>query len=186
MGAEPRRRPGMGARGACAISPETSWVDRRADAHAARPKRSSRSCARQRTRLTATAGISAGRHQSGRRRHARCAPTGADHLSLAPQLAGWESPSVIPAIRDALVAPVVFENDVNMAAVGEHVHGVGSRTATTSCCSRSAPASASGSSSTARCAAAPRVSPARSDSSDSTSMPRSRRCASRDVGDGRL
>jgi predicted NBD/HSP70 family sugar kinase len=49
---------------------------------------------------------------------------GADHLSLAPQLAGWESPKVIPAIREALVAPVVFENDVNMAAVGEHVHGV--------------------------------------------------------------
>ncbi len=49
---------------------------------------------------------------------------GADHLSLAPQLAGWESPKVIPAIRDALVAPVIFENDVNMAAVGEHVHGV--------------------------------------------------------------
>ena len=49
---------------------------------------------------------------------------GADHLSLAPQLAGWESPKVIPAIREALVAPVVFENDVNMAAVGEHVQGV--------------------------------------------------------------
>src|SRR5579862_972430 len=49
---------------------------------------------------------------------------GADHLSLAPQLAGWESPKVIPSIRDALVAPVVFENDVNMAAVGEHIHGV--------------------------------------------------------------
>src|ERR1700686_3556838 len=49
---------------------------------------------------------------------------GADHLSLAPQLAGWESPKVIPAIREALVAPVIFENDVNMAAVGEHVHGV--------------------------------------------------------------
>ena len=49
---------------------------------------------------------------------------GADHLSLAPQLAGWESPKVIPAIREALVAPVVFENDVNMAAVGEHTDGV--------------------------------------------------------------
>jgi predicted NBD/HSP70 family sugar kinase len=49
---------------------------------------------------------------------------GADHLSLAPQLAGWESPRVIPAIREALIAPVIFENDVNMAAVGEHVHGV--------------------------------------------------------------
>src|SRR5580693_9199766 len=49
---------------------------------------------------------------------------GADHLSLAPQLSGWESPKVIPAIREALIAPVIFENDVNMAAVGEHVHGV--------------------------------------------------------------
>jgi predicted NBD/HSP70 family sugar kinase len=49
---------------------------------------------------------------------------GADHLSLAPQLAGWESPKVIPAIREALVAPVIFENDVNMAAVGEHIQGV--------------------------------------------------------------
>ncbi len=49
---------------------------------------------------------------------------GADHLSLAPQLSGWESPRVIPSIREALVAPVAFENDVNMAAVGEHVHGV--------------------------------------------------------------
>jgi predicted NBD/HSP70 family sugar kinase len=49
---------------------------------------------------------------------------GADHLSLAPQLAGWESPKVIPAIREALIAPVIFENDVNMATVGEHVHGV--------------------------------------------------------------
>jgi len=49
---------------------------------------------------------------------------GDDHLSLAPQLVGWESPKVIPAIREALVAPVIFENDVNMAAVGEHIQGV--------------------------------------------------------------
>ncbi|HYL70946.1 MAG TPA: ROK family transcriptional regulator [Candidatus Dormibacteraeota bacterium] len=49
---------------------------------------------------------------------------GADHMSLAPQLAGWESPTVIPAIRELLRAPVVFENDVNMAAVGEHEDGV--------------------------------------------------------------
>ena len=48
---------------------------------------------------------------------------GETHFSLAPQLAGWESPSVIHAIRDALEAPVRFENDVNMAAVGEHVRG---------------------------------------------------------------
>ena len=49
---------------------------------------------------------------------------GQNHLSLAPQLTGWESPSVIPAIAEALVAPVRFENDVNMAAVGEHERGV--------------------------------------------------------------
>lgn len=49
---------------------------------------------------------------------------GDNHLSLAPQLKGWEAPTVIPAIREALVAPVHFENDVNMAAVGEHVQGV--------------------------------------------------------------
>ncbi|MBV8084931.1 MAG: ROK family transcriptional regulator, partial [Chloroflexi bacterium] len=48
---------------------------------------------------------------------------GENHLSLAPQLRGWESPTVIPAIREALAAPEQFENDVNMAAVGEHEQG---------------------------------------------------------------
>lgn len=50
--------------------------------------------------------------------------SGEDHFSLAPNLPGWESPQVISGIREALVAPVVFENDINLAAVGEHVHGV--------------------------------------------------------------
>jgi predicted NBD/HSP70 family sugar kinase len=49
---------------------------------------------------------------------------GDDHLSLAPQLAGWERPQVVRTIRHDLVAPVVFENDVKLAAVGEHVDGI--------------------------------------------------------------
>ncbi|MFI5259877.1 MAG: ROK family protein [Candidatus Limnocylindrales bacterium] len=49
---------------------------------------------------------------------------GEDHFSLAPSLPGWESPGVINDIRRALAAPVLFENDINLAAVGEHVEGV--------------------------------------------------------------
>lgn len=49
---------------------------------------------------------------------------GEDHFWLAPNLPGWESPGVINDIRRALKAPVLFENDVNLAAVGEHVEGV--------------------------------------------------------------
>ena len=49
---------------------------------------------------------------------------GDDHLSLAPQLPGWERPRVVSSIREQLGAPVVFENDVKLAAVGEHVEGV--------------------------------------------------------------
>lgn len=48
---------------------------------------------------------------------------GEDHFSLAPQLPGWESTAVIGEIRTALVAPVVFENDVNLAALGELSEG---------------------------------------------------------------
>jgi predicted NBD/HSP70 family sugar kinase len=49
---------------------------------------------------------------------------GEDHFSLAPNLPGWETRGVISDIRRALVAPVLFENDVNLAAVGEHFEGV--------------------------------------------------------------
>lgn len=49
---------------------------------------------------------------------------GEDHLSLAPQLPGWERSQVVRAIRDDFGAPVVFENDVKLAAVGEHVEGI--------------------------------------------------------------
>jgi predicted NBD/HSP70 family sugar kinase len=50
---------------------------------------------------------------------------GEDHFSLAPNLLGWESASVISEIRRTLLEPVTFENDVNLAAVGEHAAGVG-------------------------------------------------------------
>ena len=49
---------------------------------------------------------------------------GDDHLSLAPQLPGWERPRVLTSIREQLEAPVVFENDVKLSAVGEHVDGI--------------------------------------------------------------
>ncbi len=49
---------------------------------------------------------------------------GDDHLSLAPQLPGWEKPRVLASIREQLGAPVVFENDVKLSAVGEHVEGI--------------------------------------------------------------
>lgn len=49
---------------------------------------------------------------------------GDDHLSLAPQLPGWERPEVLRSIRQDLIAPVIFENDVKLAAVGEHVDGI--------------------------------------------------------------
>ena len=49
---------------------------------------------------------------------------GEDHFSLAPNLPGWETAAVVSDIRRALVAPVLFENDVNLSAVGEHVQGV--------------------------------------------------------------
>ncbi len=49
---------------------------------------------------------------------------GENHFSLAPNIPGWETPGVIGDIRRTLGAPVLFENDVNLAAVGEHVEGV--------------------------------------------------------------
>jgi predicted NBD/HSP70 family sugar kinase len=49
---------------------------------------------------------------------------GEDHLSLVPQLPGFESSGVLGRIADLVEAPVVFENDVNLAAMGEHAGGV--------------------------------------------------------------
>ncbi len=49
---------------------------------------------------------------------------GDDHLSLAPQLPGWERPRVLTSIREQLAAPAIFENDVKLSAVGEHAEGI--------------------------------------------------------------
>jgi predicted NBD/HSP70 family sugar kinase len=50
---------------------------------------------------------------------------GDSHLALAPQLPGWERPEVVRELRQRLGAPVVFENDVNLAAIGELAKGAG-------------------------------------------------------------
>jgi len=49
---------------------------------------------------------------------------GDNHLSLAPNLPTWEGPEVVRGIETAFASPVQFENDVNLAAIGEHVDGV--------------------------------------------------------------
>jgi predicted NBD/HSP70 family sugar kinase len=41
------------------------------------------------------------------------------HITLAPGLPGWESPDVINELREMLSGPVLVENDVNLAAIGE-------------------------------------------------------------------
>ena len=50
---------------------------------------------------------------------------GDSHLALAPHLPGWERPEVLSSLRDLLACPVVFENDVNLAALGELARGAG-------------------------------------------------------------
>ena len=50
---------------------------------------------------------------------------GDSHLALAPQLPGWERPEVLKELREQLAVPVVFENDVNLAAIGELSKGAG-------------------------------------------------------------
>lgn len=41
----------------------------------------------------------------------------------APQLPGWESLGVVDGLESSLGPVVVVENDANLAALGEHVHG---------------------------------------------------------------
>src|SRR4051794_41100582 len=47
------------------------------------------------------------------------------HFALAPQLPGWEQPEVVTSLRERLACPVLFENDVNLAAIGELTRGAG-------------------------------------------------------------
>lgn len=46
-------------------------------------------------------------------------------LHLAPNLPDWERADLVPALREALGAETVFENDINLAALGEQAHGIG-------------------------------------------------------------
>jgi glucokinase len=44
-------------------------------------------------------------------------------MALAPNLKGWSDVPMAAILRDALGAPVVVENDVNLAVLGEHWKG---------------------------------------------------------------
>jgi len=48
-----------------------------------------------------------------------------ERLEHAPNLPGWGRQGLVGAIRDELGTFVTFENDVNLAALGEHRHGMG-------------------------------------------------------------
>jgi predicted NBD/HSP70 family sugar kinase len=50
---------------------------------------------------------------------------GRERVALAPNLPGWQRPGVLDAIRAELGIEVAFENDVNLAAIGERWHGLG-------------------------------------------------------------
>ncbi len=51
-------------------------------------------------------------------------PSG-DHVALAHNLPGWGRPGLIEALREELGTNLTFENDVNLAAVGEQWRGLG-------------------------------------------------------------
>jgi predicted NBD/HSP70 family sugar kinase len=48
-----------------------------------------------------------------------------DHVALAHNLPGWGRPGLVEAVRDRLGTRLSFENDVNLAAVGEYWRGLG-------------------------------------------------------------
>jgi len=48
-----------------------------------------------------------------------------DTLTLTGRLSGWDSPAVLPALRDRFGATLLIENDVDAAALAERVHGHG-------------------------------------------------------------
>lgn len=50
---------------------------------------------------------------------------GQDHLRLAPNLPGWERLGVVDAVQREIGAPIAFENDVNLATLGEQRRGLG-------------------------------------------------------------
>jgi predicted NBD/HSP70 family sugar kinase len=48
-----------------------------------------------------------------------------DTLTLTGRLSGWDSPAVLPALRDEFGPALMIENDVDAAALAERVHGHG-------------------------------------------------------------
>ncbi|TCO17321.1 putative NBD/HSP70 family sugar kinase [Kribbella steppae] len=48
-----------------------------------------------------------------------------DTLTLTGRLSGWDSPAVLPALRERFGATLLIENDVDAAALAERVHGHG-------------------------------------------------------------
>ncbi len=46
-------------------------------------------------------------------------------VALAHNLPGWGRPGLVEALRESLGTNIAFENDVNLAAVGEQTHGLG-------------------------------------------------------------
>ncbi len=50
---------------------------------------------------------------------------GVNRLRLAPNLPGWERQGVVDAVRREIGTPVSFENDVNLATLGEQRRGLG-------------------------------------------------------------
>src|SRR5690242_11802192 len=47
------------------------------------------------------------------------------YVAMAPNLPGWGRSGLVQAVRDELGTNVSFENDVNLAALAEHTHGLG-------------------------------------------------------------
>ncbi|CAM2138614.1 ROK family protein [Pararobbsia alpina] len=48
-----------------------------------------------------------------------------ERLRLAPNLPDWEAADLVASLRTALGHDTIFENDINLAALGEQAHGVG-------------------------------------------------------------
>ncbi|MFC5268815.1 ROK family transcriptional regulator [Kribbella qitaiheensis] len=48
-----------------------------------------------------------------------------DTLTLTGRLSGWDSPAVLPALREEFGPALMIENDVDAAALAERVHGHG-------------------------------------------------------------
>jgi predicted NBD/HSP70 family sugar kinase len=50
---------------------------------------------------------------------------GTGGMQLAPNLPDWGQPGLVDRLRDSLHVELTLENDVNLAAVGEHAYGEG-------------------------------------------------------------